>query len=502
MQRRYVSIWFRYLLADWQVIRRPELKDVPFVFAAPVHNRLLISAISPLAQLQGIRIGMRAADAKAICPGLEILEDKPDRSGTLLKKLGEWCVRYSPSVMVDDFSTDGLIMDVSGCTHLWGGEPEYLKEIVSRLKGKGYMVQVAIADTIGASWAISRFDTEMPVVPNGCNTDALLLLPPRALRLDEKTLSKLSKLGFNEIRNFIGMPRSVLRRRFGEDFLTRLGQALGTVDEIMRPLQIPVLFQERLPCLEPIKTRKGIETAILRLLENLCDHLQKEGKGLRTGILSCYRIDGKTVQIDIGTNSPSNSADHLFKLFQLKIEKIRPGWGIELFVLDAPKTDDILPGQKVLWTKKPEMDDQSVIQLLDRVAGKMGSGAIRRYLPSAHYWPERSFKECTVITEKKIMDWPIEKPRPTELLKIPEQIEVMALFPDNPPKFFIYKGKKHVIVKADGPERIEREWWLDTGEHRDYYQVEDKQGQRYWLFRWGHYDDEKQYQWFIHGFFA
>jgi len=502
MQRRYVSIWFRYLLTDWQVIRRPELKDVPFVFATPVHNRLLISAVSPVAHLQGIRIGMRAADAKAICPGLEILEDKPDRASKLLKKLGEWCVRYSPTVMIDDFSTDGLFMDVSGCTHIWGGEHKYLEEIVSRLKSKGYMVQVAIADTIGAAWAISRFGTKLSFIPSGSNTEALLPLPPRALRLDEKTLLKLGKLGFNEIRNFIGMPRSVLRRRFGEEFLTRLGQAIGTVNEIIPPLQVPVLFQERLPCLELIKTRKGIETAIILLLEKLCDHLQKEGKGLRTGILTCYRIDGKIVRIDIGTNSPSNSVDHLFKLFQLKIEKIRPGWGIELFVLDVPKTDDLLADQETLWSKKPGLDNQSVMLLLDRIAGKMGSGAIRRYLPSAHYWPERSFKECTVIIEKSTMDWPIQKPRPTELLKKPEQIEVMALFPDNPPKFFIYKGKKHVIVKADGPERIEREWWLDVGEHRDYYQVEDKQGQRYWLFRSGHYDDEKQYQWFIHGFFA
>jgi protein ImuB len=57
-------------------------------------------------------------------------------------------------------------------------------------------------------------------------------------------------------------------------------------------------------------------------------------------------------------------------------------------------------------------------------------------------------------------------------------------------------------MKADGPERIEPEWWLQTGQHRDYYCVEDEEGHRYWLFRLGHYDAEKTYQWFIHGFFA
>lgn len=502
MQARYVSIRFRYLLVDWQLIRRPELQDVPFVFVAADHGRIKITAISPLAASYGIETGMRAADAKAICPDLEVLDDKPGRAGKLLKGLGEWCVRYSPAIMIDNFFMDGLFMDVSGCPHLWGGEREYLKDIISKLKGKGYTVRLAMADTLGAAWAISRFGSLTPLIPAGEHTEALLSLPPEALRLSEITLSKLSKLGFYQVRSFIGMPRSVLRRRFGEDFLARLGQAIGTVEEIIQPLEIPVLFRERLPCLESIRTRCGIEIAISRLLENLCLRLRDEGKGLRTAILTCYRIDGKIVQIDIGTNGATHSVSHLFKLFQLKIEQIRPALGIELFVLDAPKVDNITPGQEALWTGKPGLNDGSVIRLLDRVVGKVGSGVIHRYLPGAHYWPERSAKKSATITEESETDWRMDKPRPTELLKNPEPIEVMALIPDHPPKFFMYKELKHVVVKADGPERIEREWWLDTGEHRDYYQVEDEQGQRYWLFRSGHYDGEQRYKWFIHGFFA
>ena len=84
----------------------------------------------------------------------------------------------------------------------------------------------------------------------------------------------------------------------------------------------------------------------------------------------------------------------------------------------------------------------------------------------------------------------------------PEPIEVTAPIPDYPPMLFRYKGKLHKIIKADGPERIEQEWWLQEGQHRDYYCVEDEEGCRYWLFRSGHYDAEKTYQWFIHGFFA
>lgn len=501
MQKRYVSIWFRHLLADWQLIRRPELKEVPFVFAAPEHGRMMVTAVSPLAKSQGVDTGMRLADAKAICPGLEAIDDKPGRNKKLLKGLGQWCVRYSPMVMIDEFSLEGLFMDVSGCSHLWGGELDYLKDIKARLKSKGYNVRLAMADTAGAAWAISRFGNLTPLIPAGSHTEALLFLPQEALRLEHVTLAKLKKLGFHQIKSFVSMPRSVLRRRFGEGFLARLGQALGTVDEPMQPLQLPVTFQDRLPCLEPIKTRTGIEIAIKRLLENLCLQLKNEGKGLRKGVLTCYRIDGEIVLIEIGTNGATHSVSHLFKLFQLKIEQIRPALGIELFVLEAPKVDDVIPGQEALWTAKPGLDDRSVVELLDRVAGKVGAGVIHRYVPAAHYWPERSLIKSSNMTEKILAEWRVDKPRPTELLNRPDSIEVMALIPDHPPKFFIYKGKRHTVMKADGPERIEREWWLDTGEHRDYYQVEDEQGQRYWLFRSGHYG-EQQYKWFIHGFFA
>lgn len=502
MQKRYVSIWFRHLLADWQLIRRPELSEVPFAFAAPDHGRNIITAVSERAAKAGIEPGMKAADAKAFCYGLEVLDDKPGRAAKLIQRLAEYCVRYAPNVMIDEFSKDGVFMEVSGCPHLWGGEREYLVEIVSRFKSKGYTVRLAMADTLGAAWAISRYGTVTPLIKPGIHTDALLPLPPEALRLEEISLAKLRKLGFYQIKSFIGMPRSVLRRRFGEDFLSRLGQALGTVDETLPLIQVPVPYQERLPCLEPIRTRVGIELAITKLLESLCLRLKNDGKGLRTAVLTSYRIDGKEQQTSIGTNGATHSVSHLLKLFTLKIEQIRPGLGIELFILEAPKTDEVGAGQEALWNAKPGLHDQSVIQLLDRVAGKVGPQVIQRFLPDTRYWPERSIKASRAITEKTETPWRTDRPRPTELLRNPDAIEVMALIPDHPPRFFIYKGTKHVVVKADGPERIEREWWMDEGEHRDYYQVEDEKGQRYWLYRSGHYYGERQYKWFIHGFFA
>jgi len=501
VKRRFVSIWFRHLMTDWMTLKHPEFRELPFVLTTPVRGRVVITATNVLAEMHGITVGMAMADARAIIPSLEMMDDIPGQSAKLLKALGEWCIRYTPLIAVD--MPDGLVLDISGCAHLWSGERAYLGAIIKTLRSKGYDARGAMADTIGTAWATARFGKVKPIIGPGEQKEALLSLPPAALRLEPLTLERLQKLGFYTIEGFIGMGRSVLRRRFGQVFLMRLDQALGNGDEPMRLLQPVEPYYERLPCLEPIKTVAGIEIAIRRLLEAICHRLEGEGKGLRTAILKCYRVDDKIIQVSIGTSHASHYIDHLFKLFELKIQFIEPALGIELFTLDALKVEDVEPGQEVLWsTTEGGLEDERLAELLDKISNKVGSSSIHRYLPQECHWPERSIKPAKTLQDKRMTHWRTDRPRPSLLLEKPEKIQVTAIIPDYPPILFVYKNKIHHIKRSDGPERIEREWWIEKGEHRDYYYVEDQDGQRYWLFRAGHYSDDQPKEWFIHGFFA
>lgn len=499
MEKRFASLWFRHLTTDRLALRRPGLRGIPFVLAAPVHGRMVITAANALAEAQGVARGMVVADAKAFLPGLEVIDDRPQLAGKLLRALGFWCIRYTPCVAVDP--PDGLILDISGCAHLWGGERTYLKEIVTHLRRRGYDTRMAIAGTIGTAWAVARFGRVTPIVDCGAEKDALMCLPPAALRLEPEAVERLHKLGLCTVGGFMGMPPAALRRRFGEGLLSRLRQALGEEDEHISLLRPVPPYEERLPCLEPIRTAAGIEIAIGKLLEMLCKRMAGEGKGLREAILTCYRVDGKTVQAAVATNRPTANVPHLLRLFALKVPQIEPALGIELFMLEAPKVEDAHTMQETLWTKPPGLEDTALAELLDRLEGREGTRAIYRYLPDEHHWPERSIRTAKSIGEKPATPWPKDRPRPTRLLARPEPVEVTAPIPDYPPMLFRYRGEAHPIRKADGPERIEREWWMDSGEHRDYYQVEDDKGRRYWLFRSGHYEQDNN-RWYIHGFFA
>ena len=500
MQKRFVSIWFRYLKTDWFIRRKPALGKIPFVLAAPDHGRMVVTAVNALAEALGIYISMAVADARAIIPSLEVLDDQPGCTIKLLTGLAEWSIRYTPTVAIDP--PGGLILDVTGCAHLWGGEKEYLANINNRFNLFGYDIRTAMADTIGSAWAIARFGKGITIIETGKQTDALLSLPPAALRIEAATMERLEKLGLRQISQFISIPRPALRRRFGQDLLKRLDQALGFEMESLEPVQPIEPYQERLPCLDPIVTATGIEIALKRLLDSLCFRLLQEQKGLRSALLKCYRVDGKIESIGIGTNRPTNNSAHIFKLFEFKLSGIEPALGIELFTLEAAKVEDASPVQEMLWNDKGGLDDTGLSELLDRIAGKIGPDQIHRYLPDEHYWPERSFKQAAAINEQATTGWKADRPRPLQLLSKPAPIEVTAPIPDYPPMLFRYKGKLHKIIKADGPERIEQEWWLQEGLHRDYYSVEDEEGYRYWLFRSGHYETGKSYQWFIHGFFA
>ena len=500
MSKRFVTIWFRYLRTDWYCRRRPQLKNIPFVLATPDHGRMIVTAANVIAQTQGINTGMAVADARAIIPSLEVLDDRPELSDKLLKGITEWCIRYTPVVAVD--LPDGIILDATGCTHLWGSEKQYLTAILKRLQDFGYSVRCAMADTIGAAWAVARFGKNITIVDSGKQTAAILSLPPAALRIENEITERLQKLGLRQVSNFINIPRTALRRRFGSSLLLRINQALGYQEEVIEPARSIEPYQERLPCLEPIVTATGIEIALQRLLDALCTRLQKEERGLRIASFKCYRVDGKMEKIEIGTNRPSRNSKHLFKLFETKIDNIGPAMGIELFTLEALKVEDASPLQEKMWDNTGGLEDIVLSELLDRIEGKIGVNKIHRYLPDEHYWPERSFKPATSVNEVLQTSWKVDRPRPLQLLSRPIAIEVTAPIPDYPPMLFRYQNKVHKIRRADGPERIEQEWWLQQGQHRDYYYVEDEDGNRYWLFRSGHYDAERTYQWFIHGFFS
>jgi protein ImuB len=498
MDKRYVCIWFPHLVTDVFSVRKPALKQIPFVACMQSQGRMIVYAANAIAENNGVYPTMALADARAVCPGLEKTEHSPGMEQKVLRRIAQWCIRFTPAACVD--GVDCVVLDATGCTHLWGGDAGYINHIIQRLHAKSFSARAAMADTIGAAWAAARFGNSN-IIDAGDEVNALMPLPPEALRIDADTASRLHKLGLNRIKDVLGIPRTALRRRFGKQLVVRLQEVFGNAPEKFEPVQQVAEFCERLPCMYAIMRLEGIQIALERTMQGLCVRLREAGKGIRAVCFTCYRTDHTTTQVSIATNTPTTNVQHLLKLFAHKLGELAPEPGIELFVLEATKTEDHSSTQEAWWKRSSGFHDKIFTELLDRLTIQFGAGAVHRYMPAEHYWPERSYTKAKTLQEEITTTWDTNKRRPILLLPVPERIEVTAPVPDYPPMMFRYKNKLHKIVKADGPERIEQEWWLQTGKHRDYYIAEDEEGCRYWLFRSGHYDAERTWSWWMHGFF-
>jgi protein ImuB len=500
MQQRYVCVWLQFLKTDWHSRRQPLYSTQPLVLYQYVHNKMLVSAANSIAIQAGLAVGTALADAKAIVPALVVLQDDTIFFETKLNEMAQWFLRYSPVIAA--YTPDSILIDATGCTHLWGGESAYLEDIAVSLKAFGYSVKLAIAGSIGAAWALAHYAASPAIVAPGEEAAALTVLPPVALRIQPEAIALLQKLGMQQIQDFMHLPIAALKRRFGAAFVTQLQYALGYLHEPFPAIVRKPVWEEKLNCISPIVNQKGMETALQLLLDAMCSRLQKAGLGLRKAICTCYRGDNTSQQMEITLINTCNEVQFLQQLFSHKIAAVYPEPGIVLFSLLALDVGICRPQQEAIWVNT-SANSAAITTLFNKMANRIGTDNIFRFFPDEHYWPERAVK--AVLPHETVVPatvWKKWQTRPVLLLQYPIRIQVAAPIPDYPPMLFRWQEQVFKIIKADGPERIAQEWWLQQGEHRDYYYVEVEAGNRYWIFRLGHYNALQKDQWFLHGYCA
>ncbi len=337
------------------------------------------------------------------------------------------------------------------------------------------------------------------LVPPGEQRAALTPLPVRALRLPSGAVATLRRLGFDTIGALLRVPRAPLSRRLGPDVCRRLDQATGAQPEPIVPLVPAELLQHRLCFLEPLLTAEALGTAITHLLEPLCTRMEQAGQGARRLDLLFERVDGETQALRIGTARPTRDAPHLARLLLERLDTIDPGLGIEAMRLIAPLAEPLR------WVQRGAHETPDVSALVDRLSNRLGAEQVYRVEPVESDVPERSVRRVPALAAARGSTWP-DGARPTRLLTPPRPIEAMALLPDHPPVAFTWQRRRHRIRRADGPERVYGEWWRREAEShavRDYFQVEDEEGRRFWLFRQGDGVDPQTggLSWYLHGLF-
>jgi len=142
--RRYLAVWFPWLPSDR--LRRQEQRDdtppedaPPVVLAEKIKGALRLAAVDPAAARVGLIPGLALADARARTPALRVLAHRPDLDDALLARVLEDFCRFTPMIALDP--PHGLMLDVTGCAHLFGGETDLMRTVQARAERAGLKIR-------------------------------------------------------------------------------------------------------------------------------------------------------------------------------------------------------------------------------------------------------------------------------------------------------------------------------------------------------------------------
>lgn len=515
-ERLFLALWFPFLPTDRLRSSAPpeDKQKLPLVVTERTANALRLTAVDAGAAKLGLFPGMALTDARARVEKLEVAAAALEHDAALLKRLAHWCERYTPLVAFDE--PHGLMLDITGCAHLFGGLDAMRADAIGRLERAGLGVQAAIADSSFAARLLAR-GTKGGVFSRTEADRLLPRLPLSALELTQAAETGLKRAGLKRIGDVMGLPRAALTARFGTDLATRLDRLARRERAPISPLRIMPLSAVERRLSEPVTAMELVERILQELAQELFAQLEPEGKGALLIEASFFRVDGEVRHIHIETGQPLRSDKVFLRLARERLnaltDPLDAGFGFDMIRLAALRSAPITQHQTGL--DQHEEDEAGFGQLVDRLSARLGQNRVLVSFSRNTHIPERAFglRPALHTDGKGETDYesapmlPGDPPaRPIKLFRPPQLIESVAEVPDSPPSFFLWRRVRHHVRLAEGPERIEPEWWLAIGhtvpELRDYYRVEDENGQRFWIFREGLYDGANHPRWFLHGLFA
>jgi protein ImuB len=514
-----VALWFPRLATD-RLQRRGKAKEAPacapspeapLVTVAKTENALRLSAVDRKASALGLAIGQPLANARAMVPALTVMAANEPADLKLLARIADWCDRFTPFVALD--APRGLLLDVTGATHLFGGEQAMLDRILGSLRKQGFAVRGALAATAMAARACARHRDGL-VVAAGEEAKVLAPLPIEALHLDPVTTHAFRRAGLKTVGQAASRDRSELTARFGAQLMFILETALAKADKPIAPrLPLPEYRTEQ-SFAEPVVAEDTIRATLFSLAATLADVLERRGEGARRLEAAFFRADGEVRRIAVETGAPTREPAMVARLFRERldalIDPLDPGFGFDLIRLSASRTERY--ANEVAGFEADANEARDIRFLVDRLAARFGAHRVLAFQANDTHIPEAAAAAVPAQYARDVkMSWtsmrrPEEAPRrPLRLFAKPEPISFLQDVTNRSPLRFRWRRAVHVVKRIEGPERIAMEWWRhqEPQPTRDYFRVEDEQGRRFWLYRNGVPGRDPQApQWLLHGVFA
>ncbi|MCR9078283.1 MAG: DNA polymerase Y family protein [Hyphomonadaceae bacterium] len=491
---RILSIWLPQLPLDRRVRQGDTRLSGTFAITAEERNAWRVTHANGAALKAGVKPGQALADARAICPDLLTEPSDPVREELLLRALWRWADALSPRVSLDP--PDGLLLDIGGCAHLFGGELEMGRETLTRLSDLQVQARIGIADTKGGAQALARFGAEtVNIAAAGTLRQALADLPIAALALPEKLVSELARAGLSTVAQLQGQASAELARRFGLQLTRTLDHALGRAPDPVTPKAADPVYAARMTLPEPIGFVEDLEQVLQRLADQVCARLEADQCGARQFRLTVRCVDTGDHPLAIGFARPCSDPAALLRQFAHPLSQLEIEYGADWFRLCAEHVEPIRLKQTSFGDEAKRADDRLV--LIETLGNRIGFDHVRVFRAKDSHVPEHEFEQVEAVQAEP--HWPAApRVRPIRLFTPPEYVEVET--PGRPPKAFKWRRMAFLSETAQGPERITPRWFRDEDlRTRDYWKVQTREGRRLWLLN---YPGEATEDWYVAGEFA
>lgn len=483
----------------------------PTVTFERIKGAMVLDAVDEAGRAAKLHKGMPLAEARALVPNIAAYAADPEADRRLLVALARTLERYTPLVALD--SPDGVILDIAGCAHLFGGEEALAQAVRGLSARRGVHVVTAIADTLSVAWAMARY-AGGGTVAQGEGASSVAHLPIASMRLAEETVAVMQRLGLKSVADVLAQPRSPLVQRFGPLLGRRIDQLRGLESEPISPLAPTSAHMFDRAFAEPVSHMPALEAGLKQLAERLTDGLRRQGQGTRKVHLRLFHADGAARHIAVGASEPLDQAERIIRLVMPRLNeacaRIETESGIDVMRIAADEVERTVPHQPRLG--EDGSAQSGLAMLIDTLSERLGDAAVHRLVPVDTHQPDQAMRKVPARqihrsdlwindgSPRQVANVPL---RPLRVLEPPEPIRTIAGVPDGPPVRFQWRRVYYHVAAAEGPERIAPEWWRESAaETLDYFRVEDEGGRRFWLFRKGLYVTETHTpRWFLHGFF-
>ena len=468
-----------------------------------IASRQVVFHACDIAIARGVRAGMTLAEATALCRGLVHGDHDPQRNARSLQAFAQWMIRFSP--VVEASLPDSIYLDVTGTERLYGGLERLCRLVSESLKKLRFSTRIAIAPTPGAAWAVASFGRrDRAIIAESGVSEALAGLSVAALRLEPEILESLDALGIETIGQLMILPRKSLPKRFGAPLLKRLDQALGLIAEPLVPVRFRRRIEAALEFESPVESLEMLWEALNRLIAEVTDALKTQGRGAKRLVLEFTSSDASRTQKEIHLSQASADSAKLFNLIRLASEAVKTETGFVAIAIKVQASEKLTHEQMSLLHKVSREAERDFVDLTERLALRLGENAVRVAELVPHHVPERAFRllkfdSPSSMALKSELPSPCHKARPLRLLPTPTEVRCM-IYPlsdeEGIPVSFMLKGQSFQLAHARGPERITGPWCEGRDKTREYFDVEDKAGKRFWLFR-----ISETRKWYLHGYF-